>query len=79
MARAPRDPSAAPAQKREVGPKTLYFIFAPGTDPELVNSVRASVQTVTMNGRALLKNLQGGTPAPFLTFTVEAEKRSKGE
>jgi hypothetical protein len=34
---------------------------------------------VTMNSRALIKNLQGGSPAPFLSFQVEAEKRAKGE
>lgn len=64
-----------PAVKREVGPKTLYLIFAPGTDPDFVNTVKSSMAAVTMNSRALIKNLQGGNPAPFLSFTVEAEKR----
>mgnify|MGYP007071567188 CR=1 FL=1 len=78
MARAPKDPSA-PAVKREVGPKTLYLIFRPGTDPSIVDSFKNDVQVVTMNSRALIKNLQGGTPAPFVSFQVEAEKRAKGE
>lgn len=75
MARTPRDPSAAPAVKREVGPKTLYLIFQPGTDPALVDAFKASMAVVTMNSRALIKNLQGGSPAPFVSFQVEAEKR----
>ena len=79
MARAPKDPSAAPAAKREVGPKTLYLIFNPGTDPAIVDAFKANVAVVTMNSRALIKNLQGGTPAPFVSFQVEAEKRAKGE
>ncbi len=79
MARTPRDPNAAPAAKRDVGPKTLYLIFKPGTDPALVDQLKDAMGAVTMNSRALIKNLQGGSPAPFLSFQVEAEKRAKGE
>ena len=68
-----------PAVKREVGPKTLFLIFKPGTDPAFVDGVKNSMAAVTMNSRALIKNLQGGNPAPFLSFVVEAEKRAKGE
>ncbi|CAB4150455.1 hypothetical protein UFOVP568_31 [uncultured Caudovirales phage] len=64
-----------PVVKREIGPKTLYLIFQPGTDPALVDAFKASMAVVTMNSRALIKNLQGGSPAPFVSFQVEAEKR----
>ncbi len=64
---------------RPVGPKTLFLIFNPGTDPALVDAFKANLASVTMNGRSLIKALQGGTPSPFLSYTVQAEKRGAGE
>lgn len=64
---------------RPVGPKNLYLIFKPGTPADFVQQVRDAIGDVTMNSRALIRALQGGTQAPFLTYTVEAEKRSPKE
>ncbi len=80
MARTPKtsaDGSVKPA--RPVGPKTLYIVFAPGTDPAVVEAAKAAIQNVTFNGRVLLAALQGGTPAPFLTYKIASELRNKGE
>ena len=64
---------------RPVGPKSLFLIFKPGTDPAFVQQVSASIGEVTMNGRALIRALSGGQTAPFLTYKVEAEKRGSKE
>jgi hypothetical protein len=77
MARTPKSADGSPKPARPVGPKTLYIVFPHGTDPATVEAVRNA--QVTFNGRVLLKALAGGSPAPFLTFTIEAEKRNKAE
>jgi hypothetical protein len=60
---------------RPVGPKSLFLIFKPGTDPAFVREVSDAIGEVTMNGRALIRALSGGQASPFLTYKVEAEKR----
>ena len=68
-----------PKVTRPVGPKTLYIIFAPGTDAGVVSAAKEAIAEVTMNSRALIRSLQGGSVAPFLTYTIEVEKRGGGE
>jgi hypothetical protein len=61
--------------KRVIGPRDVYLLFAEGTDPEFVKQVQASIASITMNGRALLKHLQGGAAKPFLSYKVHVEAR----
>ena len=61
--------------KRVVGPRDVYLLFAEGTDPAFVKQVQESISSITMNGRALLKHLQGGGAKPFLTYKVHVEAR----
>lgn len=61
--------------KRVVGPRTVFVIFKEGTDPALVEQMKSAVDTLTMNGRVLLRNLQGGNVRPFLSYTVHVEPK----
>lgn len=65
--------------KRVVGPRTVFVIFKEGTDSALVEQMKARVETLTMNGRVLLKNLQGGNVRPFLSYTVHVEPKGEGD
>jgi hypothetical protein len=75
--------ASAPADKakvkREIGPRDLYVLFKPGTPAEVVEATKAAIGSVTMNGRALLKHLQGGSGQQFISYKVDAEKRSPKE
>lgn len=65
--------------KRVVGPRDVYLLFNEGTDPAFVKQVQESIGSITMNGRALLKHLQGGAAKPFLTYKVTVESKGTGE
>lgn len=69
------NPDGTPKAKRVVGPRPAYIIFKQGTDPAFVAEVANSVDTVTLNGRALLKAITGGNMRPFLEYTVHVEAR----
>lgn len=61
--------------KRVIGPRDVYLLFNEGTDPAFVKQVQASIGSITMNGRALLKHLQGGAAKPFLSYKVHVETK----
>lgn len=65
--------------KRVVGPRDVYLLFNEGTDPAFVKQVQESIGSITMNGRALLKHLQGGAAKPFLSYKVHVEARETGD
>lgn len=65
--------------KRVLGPKNVYLIFKPGTDPAVAQGFKDQIAEVTMNSRAVLKAISGGNMAPFLTYEVKVEHREKGE
>ena len=69
-------PSATEAKaKRVIGPRDVYLLFNEGTDPAFVKQVQERIGSITMNGRALLKHLQGGAAKPFLSYKVHVEAR----
>ena len=71
-----RSPATGNKPRRPVGPRDVYILFNEGTDPAFVAQVQAAIANITMNGRALLRHLQGGAARPFLTYKVHVEPRS---
>lgn len=61
--------------KRVIGPRDVYLLFNAGTDAAFVQQVQESIGSITMNGRALLKHLQGGGAKPFLSYKVHVEAK----
>lgn len=72
--------STAPGQvkkRRVVGPRTLWIVLKPGSDPA---AVRDQIEAVTFNGREVLKSMGTGATPAVIKYEVAAEKRgSVGE
>jgi hypothetical protein len=83
MARSPLATAAlgnAPGQQKEkkkrvVGPRTLWIVLKPGSDPA---AVKEQIDAVTFNGREVLRNMGTGTTPAVIKFEVAAEKRGQG-
>src|ERR1041384_932473 len=70
----PTSVTGTPTRKRPrvLGPRTLWLILKPGTDPEQVREV---IEKVTFNGRTVLNQMGGGVAPPTVKFVVDVEKR----
>lgn len=70
--------SNAPGQvkkRRVVGPRTLWIVLKPGSDPA---AVRDQIEAVTFNGREVLKSMGTGATPAVIKYEVAAEKRGNG-
>lgn len=75
MARTPTSTTPGQAKQkrpRQLGPRTLWLILKPGTDPQ---TVRDAIDKVTFNGRTVLSQMGSGAAPPAVKFTVDIERR----
>lgn len=83
MARSPLATAAlsnAPGQQKEkkrrnIGPRTLWIVLKPGSDPA---AVKEQIEGVTFNGREVLKSMGTGVTPAVIKYEVSAEKRGQG-
>jgi hypothetical protein len=69
------DAPAKRKQTRPLGPKVLWLLFKPGTDPALVAQFNGAVDLLTGTGRKVLEAMSNGTPQPFVKITLQSDKR----
>lgn len=61
---------------RQTGPRTLWIVLKPGSDAA---AVRDLIDSVTFNGREVLKSMGTGVTPAVIKMQVAAEKREVNE
>ncbi len=61
---------------RPLGPRTLWIVLKPGTDAA---AIREQIESVTFNGREVLKSMGTGETPAVIKMHVAAEKRAPSQ
>lgn len=60
-------------QQRQLGPRTLWIVLKEGAD---ANAIREQIESVTFNGREVLKSMGTGVTPAVIKMTVASEQRA---